>query len=230
MKKMIALLLVLLLCSPALAEESQRPALPVKIIGQETALVSMAEAMTEAQKLIHDFPVEKSTRAELVELADGKRAWVITTFDTSTLVYAWVAMVDAENGDVLYAEVSNDGYLPNVLEDWTDAKGPQVLWSLEDKQLYDALYSLQPSYGLPVEGDLSAEAALAEALAVLGLDSVGGYSVGYGYLMGGEGYNAMWEICLVVDGQVDYHVNLDAVTGEVYYVERNEQEPDEANG
>lgn len=223
MKKLMALLMALLLCTPALAEESQRPALPVKLIGQEAAAVSMAEAMAEAQKLIHDFPVENSTRAELVELADGKLAWVVTTFDTSTLVYAWVTMVDAENGDVLYAEVSNDGYLPNVLEAWTDAKGSQVLWSLEDKQLYDALYTMLPSYGLPIPGDMSADKALMQALALLGMPGAEGYEVGYGYLMGGDGYNGVWEIHLVRNGETAYQVNLDAVTGAVYYIY-----PDEA--
>ena len=35
----------------------------------------------------------------------------------------------------------------------------------------------------------------------------------------------MWEICLVKEDEVLYQVNLDAVTGEVYYME-----PDEGNG
>lgn len=234
MKKLIVMLLVLLLWMPAFAEEAQRPALPVKIIGQEAAVVSMTEAVATAHQFI-DMTLLSGKRAEffhaeLVELADGKLAWVVTTFDTSNLMYAWTAMVDAANGDVLYIEASNDGYLPYVLEAWTEAKGPQALWSLEDKQLYDALYALMPAYGLPMPGDLSAEVALKKALAALGMDDAGGYSVGYGYLMGGEGYNGVWEIYLVVDGQVDCQVNLDAVTGEVYYLERNQVEPDGANG
>ena len=72
--------------------------------------------------------------------------------------------------------------------------------------------------------------ALAKALAALGLDGTGGYEVGYGYLVGGEGYNGVWEISLVIDGQVGCQVNLDAVTGEVYYLDMYMVEADEANG
>ena len=94
---------------------------------------------------------------------------------------------------------------------------------MEDKQLYDALYAVLPSYGLPMSTDMTQEAALSRALFVLGLPASEGYEVGYGFLAGGEGYNGVWEICLVQQGRVAYRVNLDAVTGEVYYME-----PDEA--
>lgn len=227
MKKLVALLLALLLWAPALAEESKRPALPVKIIGQEEAAVSMAEAVATAHQLIDmtllSGECAEFIHAELVELADGKQAWVVTTFDTSSLVFAWTAMVDAVSGDVLYAEVSSDGYLPYVMEAWTETKGPQALWSLEDKQLYDVLYTMLPSYGLPVPGDMSAEKALLQALSVLGMTDPAGYEVGYGYLMGGDGYNGVWEIQLVKDGETAYQVNLDAVTGVVYYIYPDEE-------
>jgi hypothetical protein len=84
---------------------------------------------------------------------------------------------------------------------------------------------MMPAYGLPQVGDMSKEAVLTKALFVLGLQSADEYQVGYGYLMGGEGYNGVWEITLVKNGQVAYRVNLDAITGDVYYME-----PDESNG
>ena len=230
MKKLMMLILALMLCAPAMAE-TPSAVLPVKILEHEEVKVTMNEAMATAQQIVHqDIQTDKIVRATLVELADGRSVWVVTIFDITHLTYAWYATVDASTGDVLEMGVSDDGFFSNIFNAWTEQKGPHALWSLEDKQLYDALYAMTPAYGLPMSGDLSAEDALKKALAALGMDDAGGYSVGYGYLMGGEGYNGVWEICLVVDGQVDCRVNLDAVTGEVYYLETNLQEPDEANG
>lgn len=228
MLKLIMLIAALMLCVPAMGEEASL--LPVKLIDPELTAIPMEDAVSTAQMLVHDIPVERSVRAEMTELTDGRTAWVVTTLDTSRLVYIWTAMVDAETGDVLQAEVSDDGYLKHMYLAWTEQKGPHALWSLEDKALYDALYAMMPAYGLPETGDMSAEEALQKALAALGLDSTGGYEVGYGYLMGGEGCSGVWEISLVIDGQVDCQVNLDAVNGAVYYLRRNNVTSDEANG
>lgn len=230
MKKLLCLLMALMLCSMAFAEESTIQydlLLPVRALPQEEAAVPMEEAITIAKQAQGNMPEELLIRATLTETADGSRVWVVVMFNTATLVDAWCVTVNAESGELIFGEGPDFFHTRKA---WTDAKGLQALWTLEDKQLYDALYALLPTYGLPVEGDMSAEAALDKALSALGLTSAGGYEVGYGYLMGGEGYNGVWEICLVVDGLVDCRVNLDAVTGEVYYLERNELEPDEANG
>ena len=232
MKKLVMLILALMLCVPALAEESTIPyelMVPVCVLPEEEAAVSMEDAVA----VVHQhrkYPEQMLTRATLTETAGGRRVWVITIFDTATFVDSECHLIDAETGSHLFGEGGPAGQFYHTKLAWTEAKGPQVLWSLADKQLYDTLYALEPMYGLPTEGDMSAEDALQKALAALELDSTGGYSVGYGYLMGGEGYNGIWEICLVIDGQVDCQVNLDAVTGEVYYLMHNQLEPDEANG
>lgn len=223
MKKLMMMILALMLCAPAMAETSSA-VLPVKILEHEDVKITMNEAMTTAQQIVHpDIQTDKVVRATLVELSDGRSAWVVTIFDITRLTYAWYATVDASTGDVLEMGVSDDGFFSNIFNAWTAQKGTYALWSLEDKQLYDALYALQPSYGLPVEGDMPAGQALTKALFLLGMTSSEGYSVGYGYIMGGEDYNGVWEICLVQNGQVVYRVNLDAQTGDLYYME-----PDEA--
>lgn len=223
MKKLMMLILAVMLCAPAMAE-TPSAVLPVKILEHEDVKITMNEAMTTAQQIVHpDIQTDKVVRATLVELSDGRSAWVVTIFDITRLTYAWYATVDASTGDVLEMGVSDDGFFSNIFNAWTAQKGTYALWSLEDKQLYDALYALQPSYGLPVEGDMPAGQALTKALFLLGMTSSEGYSVGYGYIMGGEDYNGVWEICLVQNGQVVYRVNLDAKTGDLYYME-----PDEA--
>lgn len=223
MKKLMMLILAVMLCVPAMAE-TPSAVLPVKILEHEDVKITMNEAMTTAQQIVHpDIQTDKVVRATLVELSDGRSAWVVTIFDITRLTYAWYATVDASTGDVLEMGVSDDGFFSNIFNAWTAQKGTYALWSLEDKQLYDALYALQPSYGLPVEGDMPAGQALTKALFLLGMTSSEGYSVGYGYIMGGEDYNGVWEICLVQNGQVVYRVNLDAQTGDLYYME-----PDEA--
>ena len=223
MKKLMMLILAVMLCAPAMAE-TPSAVLPVKILEHEDVKVTMNEAIATAQQIVHpDIQTDKVVRATLVELSDGRSAWVVTIFDITRLTYAWYATVDASTGDVLEMGVSDDGFFSNIFNAWTAQKGTYALWSLEDKQLYDALYALQPSYGLPVDGDMPAGQALTKALFLLGMTRSEGYSVGYGYIMGGEDYNGVWEICLVQNGQVVYRVNLDAQTGDLYYME-----PDEA--
>lgn len=228
MKKLMMLILALLLCMPAYAETSV--AIPTGRTEPANGTIALSEAITAAMAAMPVQPKQYQTRAELVYMSDDSCRWIVTVFDLTTLSDGWCVEMDAFTGAVVGSYTTYDGFFWDAYNAWTEQKGPHALWSLEDKQLYDALYAVMPAYGLPMSGDLSAEAALKKALTVLGMDDAGGYEVGYGYLMGGEGYNGVWEISLVVDGQVDCQVNLDAVTGEVYYMETNLQEPDEANG
>ena len=221
MKKLLCLLLVLLLCPAALAEETAL--LPVKLLTQEAAALPLETALTAAKTAVGSIPEKSMIRAELAEMSDGTALWFVTIFDTATFTDAWCVMVDASTGAMATLETAQEGFFAEAYAAWTAEKGIHALWSLEDKQLYDALYTLSPSYGLPVEGDLSAEAALSTALSALGLTSAEGYEVGYGYLMGGDGVGGVWEITLVQDGTIIYQVNLDAVNGEIYYMH-----PDEA--
>jgi len=228
MKKLMMLMLALLLCVPAFAEA---PAvIPAHRTEPANGTIALADALNNAMQALPVRPEQYQTRAELVYMSDDSRRWIVTVFDLTTLSDGWCVEMDAFTGDVAMSYTTDDGFFWDAYNAWTVEKGPHALWSLEDKQLYDALYAVMPAYGLPMPGDISAEDALKKALNVLGMDNAGGYEVGYGYLMGGEGYNGVWEICLVIDGQVDCRVNLDAVTGEVYYMETNLQDADEANG
>lgn len=220
MKKMLCLLLALMLCPAAFAETTaDKPLLPVKLLAHEMVSVKLADALTRAKQAVDKVPEQSMIRAELAEMTDGTAAWVVTIFDTATFVDAWCVMLDASTGVILSVETAEDGFFTQADEAWTASKGIYELWSMEDKQLYDVLYAVLPSYGLPMNGDMSAEKALSRALFVLSLPSSEGYEVGYGFLAGGEGYNGVWKIWLVQHGQVAYQVNLDAVTGEVYYME-----------
>ncbi len=228
MKKLMILMLALLLCVPAFAEA---PAvIPEQRTGPANGTIALADALSNAMQALPVRPEQYQTRAELVNMTDKSQRWIVTVFDLTTLSDGWCVEMDAFTGDVAMSYTTDDGFFWDAYNAWTAEKGPHTLWSLEDKQLYDALYAVMPAYGLPMPGDISAEDALKKALNMLGMDDVDGYEVGYGYLMGGEGYNGVWEICLVIDGQVAYRVNLDAVTGEVYYMQTNLQDADEANG
>lgn len=228
MKKLMALLVLLMLCGAACAEAPE--VLPVGTLARETADISMEAAMAAAQARIADAPKSFELRAELVALSDSTSAWVVTTFDTADVLHAWTVMLDAGDGHVLREEKTEWGFFEETYQSWEAQKGPHALWTMEDKQLYDRLYTLLSGYGQPVEGDMSADKALARALDALGLDKADGYSVGYGYLMGGEDCNGVWEISLVIDGELACQVNLDAVTGEIYYLIQNQQAADDANG
>lgn len=224
MKKWMMMIFSLMLCLPVVAEE--KPAIPVEIVAQRAQnqiQVGLSEAIAKAHAEIQALPEQYQTRAEVVRMSDDSYRWIVTVFDLVTLTDGWCMELDATTGAVLTQETAESGFFTHAYANWTAQKGMHELWSIADKQLYDALYAVQPSYGLPMSTDMSAEKALNRALFVLGLTSADGYEVGYGFLTGGEGYNGVWEICLVKDGAAAYRVNLDAVTGEVYYME-----PDEA--
>lgn len=216
MKKLMMLLLSLLLCGSACAQENT--AIPVAKTLPANGTIALTDAITIAMAAMPVQPDQYQPCAELVYMSDDSRRWIVTVFDLMSLTDGWCVELDAFTGAVMTSFTTSDGYFGDVHDLWTAQKGPRALWTLEDKQLYDALYSMYPVYGLPVSGDLSAEAALQKALMALGLDTAGGYEVGYGYLMGGEGYNGVWEISLVKNGQIAYQVNLDAVNGEIYYM------------
>lgn len=226
MKKMLTLLLALalLLCT-ALAENTEETViLPVEIVEQTEDVVSLSAALDAAKQSLAVVPAESLIRAKLVRMSDDSRLWIVTIFDVATFYAdAWCITVDAASGAVVETVTTDIGYFTGIFETWLQAKGPMALWSLEDKQIWDALYSLNPSSGQPVEGDMSQGEALAKAIDALSLTNAVEYQIGYGYLMGSGENNGVWEVYFVQEGEVVYKVNLDAGTGEVYYIEPDEE-------
>ena len=220
MKKLMMLILALMLCAPALAEGTA--AIPVEIADPANGHIALETAITKALQELPVQPESYQTRAELVRMSDESARWIVTVFDLTSLSDGWCVEIDAFSGEVVISYTAYDGFFQDAYDRWVAQKGIHALWPLEAKQLFDALYAVLPSYGLPQVSDMSAGNALTKALFVLGLESSEGYAVGYGYLMGGEGYSGVWEITLVKNSQVVYRVNLDAVTGDVYYMEPDE--------
>lgn len=218
MKKWMLLLLALLLCLPALAED--KTAVPVEIVEvrvQNHIQVGLSEAIAKAHAEIPALPAQYQTRAEVVRMSDDSHRWIVTVFDLTTLTGGWCVELDAATGAVLASYTTNDGFFQDAHDRWTAQKGIQALWTPPEKMLFDSLYALQPNYGKSVEGDISWGDAATRAAAALGVTKEK-YDIGYGYLMGGEGYNGIWEICFVNNGSLVYKVNVDAVTGEIYYI------------
>ena len=222
MKKLMTILLALLLCVPAMAEEY--PAIPVEIVNPVQGQMTQAEAMTKGQKLLRMKPEQQQTRVNLVRMSDDSYRWVVTVFDMTTLADGWCVELDASTGERLAYYTTDDGFFTKPLERWAAHKGgnaDQRLWTMETKALLDALYALQPMYGLPQPGDMPQSEATERAFAALEPylpdDRATGYLVCPGYLMGAEDVHGIWEVYFA-DKDVIYQVNLDAVTGEVYYI------------
>lgn len=222
MKKLMMLMLALLLCLPAMAEEN--PAIPVEIVNPVQGQMTQAEAMTKGQELLRMKPEQQQTRVNLVRMSDDSYRWVVTVFDLATLTDGWCVELDASTGERIAYYTTDDGFFTKPLERWAAHKGgnaDQRLWTMETKALIDALYALQPMYGLPQPGDISKDEAIERANAALAPyfpeDRVTTYLICPGYLMGGEGVNGIWEIYFK-EKDVVYQVNLDAVTGEIYYI------------
>ena len=222
MKKLMTILLALLLCVPAMAEEYL--AIPVEIVNPVQGQMTQAEAMIKGQKLLRMKPEQQQTRVNLVRMSDDSYRWVVTAFDMTTLADGWCVELDAFTGERLAYYTTDDGFFTKPLERWAAHKGgnaDQRLWTMETKALLDALYALQPMYGLPQPGDISQGEAVERANAALvpyyPEDRVTGFLICPGYLMGGEGVNGIWEIYFK-EKDLLYQVNLDAVTGEIYYI------------
>lgn len=223
MKKTLLLILALMLCVPALAENPTP--IPVEIVERAENQIALETAISKALAELPVLPERRQTRAELVRMNDDTYRWVVTVFDLTTLTDGWCVELDAYTGAVVDSYTTNDGFFIEPLEKWAVRKGGntnKAMWRVEEKALIDALYALQPMYGLPQEGDMSASEASERAAVALAPyypeDKATEYLACPGYIMGGEGYNGIWEICMADNGQVVYQVNLDAVTGEIYYI------------
>lgn len=220
MKKLLLLLAALLLAlTPVMAETE--PVVPVQILPQTEGLLFMSDAIEAAKASLTILPADCLIRAELVRMSDDSCQWIVTIFDLTNFADGWCIMVDAAEGDVIASYRTDIGYFEGVHEEWQRAKGVEALWSLEDKLLFDTLYTMQPTYGLPMEGDMSQGEALVTAMKAVGVETAGQYQIGYGYIMGaGDGKtNGVWEVWFMQGEEMIYKVNLDAVTGEIYVIE-----------
>ena len=225
MKKLLLLLAAMLLAlTPVLAEEAAQ-AVPVQILPQSEGVMYMADAIEKAKASLAVLPADCLVRAELVRMSDESAQWIVTIFDLTNFADGWCVALDAKNGEVIATDTTSIGYFDTISRRWEAVKGVEALWSLEDKLLFDNLYTMQPTYGLPMSGDMAQGEALVKAMAAVGVTSVSDYQIGYGYIMGaGDGQtNGVWEIWFMQGEEMIYKVNLDAVTGEIYLVEPDEE-------
>lgn len=224
MMKHICLILtaLLLMMNISLAEEVTAVSVPTEMIPREDGMLEMMDALIRAKEVIGDLPEHCMSRAALVRMSDGSVRWIVSIFEMTNMTDAWCVSMDAVTGGDAVVDFTDAGFFLATEECWVQAKGLRCLWSLEDKLLFDMLYHLTPTCGLPVEGDLSREDALQRAAEVLGLSDVTPYQIGYGYLMGSDN-SGMWEVCFVQDGACVYQVNMDAATGDILMISPDEQ-------
>ena len=224
MKKFLLILAALLLMMTAACAE-EPAAVPAQIVPHVDGMLHMTDAIKKAEAALEMLPADCLTRAELVRMTDDSHQWIVSIFDLTSFTDGWCIAVDAVSGEVKSVDTTNIGYFSEMSARWETAKGVEYLWSLEDKLLYDTLYTMQPTYGMPVSGDMSYAEALVKAMNVLGMTSSADYEIGYGYIMGsGDGTtNGVWEVYFVQGSEYVYKVNLDAVTGAVYLVEPDEE-------
>ncbi|MBQ7848973.1 MAG: hypothetical protein IJ343_04545 [Clostridia bacterium] len=225
MKKLLMLLAALLLAvTPVMAEVAEQ-SVPVQILPQREDVLYMADAIEKAKASLAVLPADCLVRAELVRMSDDSTQWIVTIFDLTNFADGWCIALDAKNGEVIATDTTSIGYFETINQRWAEVKGVEALWSLEDKLLFDNLYTMQPTYGLPMSGDMAQGEALVKAMAAVGVTSVSEYQIGYGYIMGaGDGQtNGVWEVWFMQGEEMIYKVNLDAVTGEIYLIEPDEE-------
>lgn len=223
MKKfMLFLAAALLMLTVACAEAPA--AVPAQVVPYEEGMLQMTDAIDKVKEVQEVLPDNCETHAELVKMTDGSYQWIVSIFDMTSFTDAWCVSVDAKSGEVLSKETTNMGFFTGAHDSWIAAKGPEELWSMEDKLLFDTLYSMVPTYGMPVEGDMAQGEALVKAMNALAITDVSDYEIGYGYIAGSaEETNGMWEVYFIKNGEFAHKVNLDAVTGEIYLIEPDEE-------
>lgn len=225
MKKLLTLLAALLLAlTPVLAEEAAQ-AVPVQILPQSEGVLYMADAIKKAKASLAVLPADCLIRAELVRMSDDSTQWIVTIFDLTNFSDGWCVALDAKTGSAVSTDTTSIGYFDAISQRWAAVKGVEALWPLEDKLLFDTLYTMQPTYGLPMSGDMAQGEALVKAMNAVGVTAAGDYQIGYGYIMGaGDGQtNGVWEVWFMQGEEMIYKVNLDAVTGEIYLIEPDEE-------
>ncbi len=220
MKKFLLLLAALVLMASVACAEAPA-AVPTQIVPLEEGMIPMADAIAKAEESLEVLPDNCQIHAELVKMTDDTHEWIVSIFDLTNFTDAWSIAVDAKTGEVLGKDATNIGFFTEVNTRWVAAKGIEALWTLEDKLLYDTLYAVDPTYGMPSADDMSQGEALVKAMAELTLTDANAYEVGYGYIAGSaeNKTNGVWEVYFVQNGEVVYKVNLDAVTGDIYLVE-----------
>ena len=87
MKKLMMLMLALLLCGSAFAQETS--AIPVARTEPANGTIALSEAITTAMAAMPVKPEQYQTRAELVYMSDSGCRWIVTMFDLTTLSDGW---------------------------------------------------------------------------------------------------------------------------------------------
>ncbi len=188
------------------AETAADSLIPVAVVSSDAA----DETADDAVERLLEAKENTLTRYERVLLSGGREAWIICQFDQSTMTDATCRMIDATTMEVLSEDTTDTGYFFTVRERWEQVKGIYELWSLQDKALFDRLYSLSPCYGEPDEGDMTQEEALASAMEATGITNDDYDAVGYGYICGIGENGGMWQVYFVKNNECFSMVNLDA--------------------
>lgn len=219
MKKMLLLLLcVVLLVGAALAESTETPAslvIPVAKIDAAPMIPEIYEPWDNAEAAWTH-----------VLLSDGTRAIAVTYRYHDDLAHGFSVLYRYENGpfETISHDETRDGWFQTAQDRWTEALGRvYALWTVEEKALFDQIYAFVPSMGVPEETDLPADAALKRALEALTLENETDYEVGYGYVAGGTEGSGMWQVYFVKGDETVWEVTLDAATGEVLFIEPDEE-------
>lgn len=210
--------IALLPACAAFAETAADSFIPVAVVSSDAA----DETADDAVESLLEAKENTLTRYERVLLSDGREAWIICQFDQSTMTDATCRMIDAATMEVLSEDTTNTGFFSSVCERWEQVKGIYELWSLQDKALFDRLYSFSPCYGEPDEGDMTPEEALASAMEALGITSADYDAVGYGYVTGFGEDGGMWQVYFVKDNECFSMVNLDARESSILMVDSAE--------
>ncbi len=198
--------IALLPACAAFAETAADSLIPVAVVSSDAD----DETADEAIESLLEAKENMLTRYERVLLSDGREAWIICQFDQTTMTDATCRMIDATTMEVLSEDTTDTGYFSAVRKRWEQVKGIYELWSLQDKALFDRLYSLSPCYGEPSEGDMTQEEALASAMEAVGITSDDYDAVGYGYICDISEDSGMWQVYFVKDNECFAMVNLDA--------------------
>lgn len=227
LKRMIAVVsmaVLLVLLGGSCAETYVFPVEPAALTETD---ISMADAisvakneMTQQQGIALDDFRNYKIKANLVELVNGEKAWVVMLDEMSCGSDALVT-ISSDDATIIDYQASETEITMFLLDQWIKKKGAMRTWSLEDKALFNWLFGSSDQYVVPREEQISKEKARDIALSAIpeALSSPE-FSYTYSLLSYTDGRPDLyvWMITVLIDGQPKYLVHIAAVDGTVVEV------------
>lgn len=185
----------------------------------QEALKIAQELAGERRKASLDEMTNDILKANLVEWNGRERAWVITMFEQVFQNPLDISVaISSPSGEVISIDETNIGYFKEIKERWEKQLGKYSTWTLENKALFDRLYTVHDDHVVPDENMVTQDEATKIALRELP-DNIQNAEFEYNLLYNASSYlekeKYIWIVTAIKDGKKLFQVTVSALDGTV---------------